>query len=200
MPALDPTGPGTSPAADLLARMRAGDRHAAAEFIRVYGSRIQRRVRPKLGVSVRRLFDSQDIVSTVARRLDAYVAGGKLRAENESQLWAFVFRLTSRAVMDKVWLTERLRRAESEDGPLATGWLRRIERISDDAHIDFDMEDAFAALPDEIDRQILALWLHDTPSADMAAALGMPAGTVRWRWSRIRETLRAALSNGEDTP
>lgn len=182
-----------SRAARLLARMRGGDREAAAEFIAEYGPRIQRRVRPKLGVGVRRLFDSQDIVSTVARRLDAYIAKGKLRATDEPQLWAFVFRLTSRAVLDKAAVCSRLRRVESEDAVVARSWSSRLESTPDDEQFDFEIEQAFSALDDETDRQILALWLHDTPSHEMGELLGMPPGTVRWRWSRIRESLRTSL-------
>ncbi len=182
-----------SRASQLLGRMRGGDRQAAAEFISEYGSRIQRRARPRLGAAVRRLFDSQDIVSTVARRLDAYIAGGKLRSVNESQLWAFVFRLTSRAILDKVAVCARLRRCESEDALLARPWATRLESIEDEREVDFEIEQAFAALPDETDRNILSLWLHDTPSHEMGELLGLPPGTVRWRWSRIRDSLRQAM-------
>ena len=57
----------------LLRRMRNGDREAAAQFITRYEDRIRRRIRGKLNPSVRRLFDSQDIFSTIGRRLDQYV-------------------------------------------------------------------------------------------------------------------------------
>jgi len=190
-----PDNPQQSRAAQLLARMRGGDREAAAEFIAEYGPRIQRRVRPKLGQGVRRLFDSQDIVSTVARRLDAYIAAGKLRAADEPQLWAFVFRLTSRAVLDKAAVCSRLRRVESEDALLARSWTTRLETTGDDQNFDFEIERAFTALTDEVDRQILALWLHDTPSREVGELLGMPPGTVRYRWSRIRDSLRQALAD-----
>src|SRR5262245_43990251 len=71
---------------ELLARMRAGDRQAAAVFITRYESKIRRRVRGKLSLSMRRIFDSQDIVSTLGRRLDLYVRSGKLEAQSEQQL------------------------------------------------------------------------------------------------------------------
>ena len=64
----------------LIARMRAGDRAAAAAFITQYGDRVRRRVSGKLSPAMRRLFDSQEIMSTVARRLDHCVSGGELAA------------------------------------------------------------------------------------------------------------------------
>ncbi len=65
----------------LLDRVRGGDREASAEFISRYGPRIRRRVRGKLSPAMRRLFDSQEILATVARRLDQMVASGERRAE-----------------------------------------------------------------------------------------------------------------------
>ena len=57
----------------LVSRMAAGDREAVGTFLSLYGPMIRRRVRGKLRMSVRRLFDSQDILSTVGRRLDTIV-------------------------------------------------------------------------------------------------------------------------------
>src|ERR1051325_8138362 len=64
----------------LLERMKRGDRVAAAEFIADNASRIRRRFRGKLGPDVRRLFDSQDLVSTVSRRLDTIIMRHSLAA------------------------------------------------------------------------------------------------------------------------
>src|SRR5689334_16822079 len=84
----------------LLTRMRAGDRNAAAQFMDRFGSRIRRRVRGRLRPAMRRLFDSQEIISTLARRLDLFVRGGQLNAETEGQLWTLVFKMAENAVID----------------------------------------------------------------------------------------------------
>ena len=68
-----PTVPGGAALpADLLARIRAGDRDAAAAFLDRYGPLVRRRVRGKLGQQMRRVFDSQDLWSTLARRFDRF--------------------------------------------------------------------------------------------------------------------------------
>jgi len=55
-----------------------------------------------------------------------------------------------------------------------------------------------ATLP-ELDRRIAMLRFYEELNAsDIGRALGMPAGTVRWRISAIRATIRTAT--GEDTP
>jgi len=57
---------------------------------------------------------------------------------------------------------------------------------------------SIAALP-ESDRRIAMLRFYEDLSAvDIGRALGMPAGTVRWRVSVIRTAIRAAT--GEETP
>ncbi len=177
----------------LIARMRGGDRVAAAEFIQRFGARIRRRVRPKLGLSVRRLFDSEDILSTVSRRLDAFVAGGQVAAKTENELWALVFRITARALLDKVRVCRRLRLAGDDDGAFASAMLERFSGSRDDTTFDLELERVFRLLDDETDRQILAMWLHDTPSREVSALLGIPEGTVRWRWARVRGALREQL-------
>ena len=92
----------------LLDRMRSGDRVAAAVFITRYGSRIRRRIHGKLSPAMRRIFDSQDILSTLGRRLDQYVRFGRLAAASEDELWALVFRMAENAVIDKARVFRRL--------------------------------------------------------------------------------------------
>ena len=85
---------------ELVRRMRSGDRDAAAEFISRYDSRIRRRIRGKLGPAMRRLFDSQDIVSTLGRRLDLYVRSGRLEAVSGDQLWSLIMKMAEHGVID----------------------------------------------------------------------------------------------------
>lgn len=55
---------------------------------------------------------------------------------------------------------------------------------------------AIAALPEE-DRRVAFLCLYEGFSSEEAVrALGMPAGTVRWRLARIRKRVRLAVGEG----
>ena len=183
----------------LLGRMRAGDRQAAAVFLTDYGDLIRRRVRGKLGVSVRRMFDSLDILSTVGRRFDRYVRDGKLQAIDEPQLWSLLFRMAEAAVFDKVRAVKRLEVAEGEDGPIARVLLARIqdaERNNADG-ADIVLEQVLAVLPSDDDRSILTLWLTDWPLFRIAEALGTTPAAVRQRWRAIRLRLREKLDAGE---
>jgi RNA polymerase sigma-70 factor (ECF subfamily) len=180
--------------ASLLDRMRTGDRAAAAEFMDRFASRIRRRVRGRLRPAMRRLFDSQEILSTLARRLDLFVLGGKLTAASEAQLWSLVFTMAQNAVVDKARLFSRLRAAENSDdfAHHLDERLENAERTKEDGAT-FELDRVFTALEDRTDREILSLWLHDTPHNMTAQLVGLKPDAVRQRWLSIRRKLQPVL-------
>jgi DNA-directed RNA polymerase specialized sigma24 family protein len=184
--------------ADLVRRMRVGDRQAAAEFMIEYGPLLRRRVRGKLGAAMRRLFDSQEILSTVGRRLDRYVRVGGLEAESPGQLLQLVFRMAEGAVIDKVRVFKRLERVEGEDSHFAQEFSSRLHDAdadqSDGAEISLDA--ALRVLTNDIDRQILTMWLNGTQHNVIAWDLGMTPAAVRQRWKTIRDRLKESLQLG----
>lgn len=188
----DTAAPEEGAAAALLARLRGGDRLAAGEFITRYGPMVRRRVRGKLGASMRRLFDSQDILSTVSRRLDRYVASGRVRAVSEAELWKLVFRMVDAAMIDKLRLVKRLKRGERDDPELARLLLTRIEDAdpSEEDAAAMSLDRAFASLTDPMDRQLLSLWLRGHRHTVIASILGLSHDVTRQRWHTIRLRLR----------
>ena len=145
----------------LLRRMRNGDREAAAQFIIRYEDRIRRRIRGKLNPSMRRLFDSQDIFSTVGRRLDQYVRTGKLEAQSEHQFWALIFRMATNAVIDKSRMYRRLQKAEGLDSQFAQELMSRFRQAErrDKQGVEIEIDNVVNLLSDDIDREILTQWL-----------------------------------------
>lgn len=184
----------------LLARMRGGDREAAAAFIMQYGSRIRRRVRGKLNPSMRRLFDSQEILSTLGRRLDVYVRAGHLEAMSEGQLWKLVYQMADHAVIDKARIYRRLRQCEREDSPFAHELMRRLEEAErdDDAAVAVELQRAIKGVTDSTDRQILELWLTGMAHCEIAPVVDLSAAAVRQRWRKIRANLRHRLGGEEN--
>jgi RNA polymerase sigma factor (sigma-70 family) len=178
--------------------MRAGDREAAAEFMVEYGPLIRRRVRGKLGAAMRRLFDSQEILSTVGRRLDRYVRVGGLEAESPGQLLQLVFRMAEGAVIDKVRVFKRLERMEGEDSQFAQEFSSRLhdaDTIEDDGAV-ISLDEALRALTSDTDRQILTMWLNGAQHSVIAWDLGMTPAAVRQRWKTIRDRLKESLQLG----
>ena len=177
---------------DLLLRMKAGDRSAAGEFVVRYGSRIRRRVRGKLGPSIRRLFDSLEIMSTLGRRLDMYVMSGRLQVANEDQLWSLLFKMADNALIDKARLFKRLQGAEGEDSDFAyelNNRLRRLER-DEDIPVEFEIDNCLRAIDNPVDRQILSLWLTGESHVSIGRIVEIAPTGVRKRWENIKSQLR----------
>ena len=183
----------------LVDRLRRGDREAAAEFVREYGDLIRRRIRGKLSSSMRQLFDSQDILSTITRRLDRYVRNGRVRAVDEAQLWSLVFKITEVAVVDRMRAYERLKAVEGEDSPIAQALLSRMDEAeqAEPNSSELVLEQVYSTLSNPIDRELLTLWLADTPMFRIAAMLNTTPGAIRQRWQALRTRLKRGLEAGE---
>jgi hypothetical protein len=178
----------------LIWRMQDGDREAAAAFVSRYGPRLLRRIRNKISINpaMRRVFDSQDILSTVGRRLDLYVLTGRLQATSLGQLLSLVEKMVDHAVIDKTRVFDRLRRAEDEDGPFAQELLRRLRRAGHDDRygVEVQLQKALRLFRDKADRTILTHWLEGRPHSETASMVGMTATAVRKRWQKIRMRLQ----------
>jgi len=182
----------------LLERMRAGDREAAAEFILTYESRVRRRIRGKLSSQMRRLFDSQEILSTIGRRLDIYVRDRRLQATEEGQLWSFIFTMANNALIQKARVFQRLKAVEGSDGRFAQELLARLEQAEQQAatSVELEIDKALQSLDDAKDREILSMWLQGRNHGQIAEEIGTGQACIRKRWQRIRERLRSFIDAG----
>jgi hypothetical protein len=181
---------------ELLGRMRAGDRVAAALFITRYGSRIRRRIRGKLNPAMRRIFDSQDILSTLGRRLDRIVHAGRVQAATEAELWALVFRMAENAIIDKARVFRRLRKVEGEDGALArdlSARFRQAERRRKEG-AELEIGRVLSLIRDRTDRQIISLWLAGNGLNTIAQLVMLAPTAVRKRWQKIKCDLHRRLA------
>lgn len=183
---------------ELLLRMQAGDRDAAAEFLMRYESRIRRRIRGKLGTAIRRLFDSLDILSTLGRRLDLYVMSGRLQVASEAQLWNLLFRMADNALVDKARVFRRLQAVEGEDSEFAQQLALRLREaeIQGDSGVEIEIDKCLREIEDPIDRRILSLWLTGEPHTSIAEYVDLAPTAVRKRWERIKAQLRRRFLAG----
>lgn len=185
---------GTPPdAMALLERIRRGDREAAAEFVLRHRAAIQRRFRQRMGIRVRRLLDSLDLVSTIARRLDAAVKIGNVRALDDAQLWALVVQIGSNALNEMGRVQARLDRVEGPDSEIARELrcrLARAERREPEGAM-IEVDRILRVIPQDIDRHILTLWLSGYEHAQIAEEIGLAPATVRQRWARLCAMLRS---------
>jgi DNA-directed RNA polymerase specialized sigma24 family protein len=179
----------------LLAAMARGDRAAAAEFVQRYGPLIRRRVRGKMRAAMRRLFDSQDIISTLGRRLDVYIHSGRFNANSERELWALVLRIAENSVVEKARVFASLQAKEGADSPFAAAVLGRLHAA--DRHAaggsEVELDRLLESLPNPIDRQIATLWALGHTHRQIAEELGLSEEQTRQRWARARAAMRSTL-------
>jgi RNA polymerase sigma factor (sigma-70 family) len=183
--------------AALLCRMRRGDREAVAQFLTCYGPYIRRRVRGKLSPSMRRLFDSQELLSTLGRRLDRYVQSGRFEAMSDPQFWALVLRIVDHAMIDKRRMMRRLARVEGEDSPVAQALLVRLQQAErmPDRTAEMELSEVMQRLKTPVERQIVSLWLSGRSLRVIGDYLGLSPEAMRQRWQTIRNRLRQELEH-----
>lgn len=190
---------GDERASALLARIRAGDRAAAAEFVLQFGPILRQRMRSKLTGSLRRLLDSADLLASVARRLDHAVAERRAWFDSESQLFAFMSTIARRIVVDKARVLRRLQRAEAQEAAWARSMYAKITQAADGNGDPFDsvIDDAMNALESERERRLLSLWLMGMNHNEIAFELNVNPAAVRQQWCRIRQRLADVLKVDE---
>ena len=175
--------------------MREGDRNACGEFMLHYGDLLRLRIRDKLSANLRLVLDSEDVLSTVTRRLDVIVSSERLRAESDRQLWSLVMQIARNVVSENVKRQSPGRmfvdRLESLD-EMATSPVE--EKCFDDPGL---IRRALHLLPSQQDRFVLVRRISGASHDDIAAQLGTTTPAVRMRWSRILKTLREHLERDE---
>lgn len=177
-----------------LQRMCSGDRSAAASLMGEYQDLLRRRFRRRLGRAMRRIVDSQELISTVTRRLDVMVKQGTVGASSERQWWALVFRIGDHALADKARILARLERVEGPDSELAQQWRCRFARAErrQPEGMELELDAMLRLLSDPLDREILTMWLMGRDHISIAQELGETPEFVRKRWERIRKQLAAS--------
>jgi hypothetical protein len=179
----------------LLRRMQAGDRQAAALFITENADLIRRRFRKRISRSVRRLFDSQDLISTLGRRLDRIVGGGTLGAASIAELWSLVMVLARCSLSehsDKAMRHREFRDEETGTEGL-TAWTAEPQG---GANLNAPgggalLERCIQRLGNGTDATILMLRVGGLSHGQIAEQLGISIEATRKRWQRIRSSLRA---------
>lgn len=198
MPPDDATQGSTSPrppVARLLERMRQGDREATAEFMQRYAPLLRRRIRWKLGAGTRRIFDSEEILATLGRRLDQQIHRGAIEVRSEGEFWALVRTMIERTIIDKARVTSRMRAAELEAS------RHRDSFPADDESnrlVGDEIDQAIEMVGDDDDRRLLELWMRGVSHAESAASLNLSHAAVRKRWQRLMARLRRTMRSRED--
>lgn len=184
----------------LWERVRDGERVAVAQFLSQFRPLIRQRFRNAAKPALRAVTDTEDIWSTLARRMDRMCAMGAMQVASEDAFWVLVGKVLKNAIVDRARVLDRLDRATSEDEPFVRAWRDRLVgepgEESDDAAT---VKLAMAELENPVDRDILTLWLTEHSHAAIGDILGLEADHVRVRWHRIRKRLQGIFDEGANS-
>lgn len=193
--------PSTVRGGSIMDAISRGDRDAVAEFVFRYGLLIRMRVRDQLGVSVRRVLDSEDLLATLARRVDELVERGAVRAASSSQLWALLMGIASQAALEYARRVRVDRRrvgfAPGKWGITVPDASREVARQEDAVYA--SRVESTLRLTDE-DRAILQMRLRGCSHGEIAAALGTGEEAVRMRWARLRQRMQTRVRGSDVEP
>ncbi|MBI4521068.1 MAG: sigma-70 family RNA polymerase sigma factor [Gemmatimonadetes bacterium] len=176
--------------AQLVERARGGEAAAFGELVTRHGAAVYRTALAAL----RSPADAEDVAQEAFvlayRRLRAF------RGESSVRTWilAIAWRL---ALTRRRSLLRRLRRLVSLVPP-ADGLAQSIAPSPEELVVDADqlrhVRRVIATLPPALRDALLLSAVEELGSEDIAALLGVPPGTVRWRISEARRRLREKLA------
>ncbi|MEM9083723.1 MAG: hypothetical protein AAGB34_09015 [Planctomycetota bacterium] len=186
-PASQPTEPRSDD--ELLLLIRNGDRDAAAEFILRHRLYLIRRIRGMLSQSARSLSETEDVFSSVARRLDRAVMNESINAENVDQLLAYLFR-TSDNTCHTLW--RKGRRGTRASAKVHQSEFEGIE--TEDQSELIETIEKHSKAGDYIDESMLQLRARGYTFTRIANALSLSPDLIRQRWHRMRKRIRDSRS------
>jgi DNA-directed RNA polymerase specialized sigma24 family protein len=170
-------------------------RDAVARYLLAHKDRIRAVARRKLTGKTRSVFDSEDVLSSVLRRVDALVLDGKLCPRSEAELWGFVDAITRNNAVSRTRLIERARNLLTDEEPYAYELLKRLNAYTTDDEATLLVYRMMSCLQGD-DRHILSLFVRGATHKAIADFLKTSEGACRQRWMRIRHELQARFARG----
>lgn len=171
-------------------------RDLVASFVLQHSDTIRYIARTKLTAGTRSVFDSEDVLGSVLRRLDGMAERGDLRPRSEGELWALITAIARNTAVSKTRLIERTRALLARDGPCAHELLMRLNRCEGDDQAAALVARMARSLDSSSDRQILLLILRGASAAAIASLLGITEAAASQRWAKIKRALADRFARG----
>lgn len=168
-------------------------RAQAAYLIERQRMGLHARIHRLLSDDARKLTDTEDILSTVRRRVDRIIYEGRLSAASNEQFYSLVHSVVERAILEKIRMGRRARLREQAAGAVRLRSLvesRGSEAISLTERIG-------RVLTDPVDRELVLLRGRGLSFEMIAESMKMQPAAVRKRWSRIRARARVLLEGAQ---
>jgi RNA polymerase sigma factor (sigma-70 family) len=192
----------SSPFAEFVARMRAGDEQAAVELVRQYEPLIRREVRLQLeDRRLCRLFDSMDICQSVLASFFVRTAAGQYDLDRPDQLVKLLVKMARNKVVSAARRQRRLRRDNRRAD--ARGDEKLASAVDDSPSPSELMEgqellSQFRRRLNAEERTLVELRGEGMAWADIASRLGGTAQARRMQLARAIERVTRELGIDED--
>ena len=173
----------------LAAAARAGDREAFERLVEIW--------QPKLLAHAWRLLGDREAARDAVQDAWGDIAKGLPRLEDVRVFPAWAYRIVSRRAADVIRRRQSERKlgaAYAAEKETDTNFYPAVDAGADAA----PLHAAMASLPPDQRAAIALFYMEDFSVAEIAASLGVPAGTVKTRLMHARRKLRAALEGGKD--
>jgi DNA-directed RNA polymerase specialized sigma24 family protein len=171
-------------------------RQALAEFVLKNQERVRAVARRKLSPRTRAACDSEDVLSSVLRRLDDMARRGVFQPRSEPELWALIKSIARNTALSRTRLIEGMRNRLTEDGPYAYEVLKRLNACETDDEATLLVYRMMMSLKDATDRQIMGLLFRGARHKAIATLLGISEEASRQRWLVIRRDLSGRFESG----
>jgi RNA polymerase sigma-70 factor (ECF subfamily) len=190
----------------LVRGLRANDQQAAAEVFARFSTRLIALARKRLGGTLRRKVDAEDVLQSAYGSFFARAAGGQFDLADWGGLWALLVRITLRKCGHRLEEFRSARRDLRREVPMgATGddsvaaWepLARTPSPAEAAILAETVEGLLRALDDERHRQVVVLSLQGHELAEIAREVGLSERTVYRVLEKIKEVLLRRIARGD---
>jgi len=167
-------------------------RERVAAFFLLNIDKVMRRIRGEVkqangkgGVAAMScLMDTDDVLSSVWRRIDREAEADRLRTRSEKEIWAYIYRVVANVVSD------RRRRGVVEQRVFSS--MNHEERSWVKARVGEELDQVMLHLAraSDSDRELAGLMARGVGHRAAAEYLGLTLAAMKKRWSRLCADLR----------
>lgn len=137
--------------------------------------------------------DTEDVLSSVLRRIDMALLRGVLRTEDNREFWAYVVAVTNNVTLNKL-RTARVRLiGVPTRGDEPRRLASRFAGCSDNDEAAELLHDMIMSLRSDTDRELVFWKLSGTSYIAISAATGRSPEALRSQWAKICRQLRASF-------
>jgi DNA-directed RNA polymerase specialized sigma24 family protein len=171
-------------------RLAPMSREAVASFLMSREDKLRAIARSRLSRSAQGANDSEDVFSSVLRRVDLMASKGNVRPRSEAELWALAERIAMNNAISRTRLAKQFVTHIAND-PVFIGLItERFAHCGSDDEATLLKHRATTAIKNGDDRHLFLLRLKGVSYRVIAKHLGITEDTARWRWARVVKLVR----------